>query len=39
VADWVGQYSRHWEASFERLGDYLRELQKKEKNDDDPGTG
>ena len=27
VADWVGQYRRHWEESFERLADYLRELQ------------
>ncbi len=38
VADWVGQYKRHWEASFDRLDDYLRELQVKEK-DDDRGTG
>jgi DNA-binding transcriptional ArsR family regulator len=38
VADWVGQYRRHWEASFERLDDYLRELQMTEKNDDG-GTG
>src|SRR5262249_23932051 len=27
VADWLGQYRRHWEASFDRLGDYLQELQ------------
>ncbi len=27
VADWVGQYRRHWEESFERLDAYLRELQ------------
>jgi DNA-binding transcriptional ArsR family regulator len=38
VADWVSQYRRHWEASFERLDDYLRELQLTEPNDD-PGTG
>jgi DNA-binding transcriptional ArsR family regulator len=38
VADWVGEYRRHWEASFDRLGDYLRELQHKE-NSDDAGTG
>ena len=30
VADWVGRYRRHWEASFDRLDDYLRELQGKE---------
>jgi DNA-binding transcriptional ArsR family regulator len=26
VAVWVDQYRRHWEESFERLSDYLREL-------------
>jgi DNA-binding transcriptional ArsR family regulator len=26
VADWVGQYKRHWEESFERLDAYLREV-------------
>jgi DNA-binding transcriptional ArsR family regulator len=27
VADWVDQYRRHWEESFERVGEYLREVQ------------
>jgi DNA-binding transcriptional ArsR family regulator len=27
VADWVGQYKRHWEESFERLDAYLRDVQ------------
>ncbi|MGH2429427.1 MAG: ArsR/SmtB family transcription factor [Candidatus Limnocylindria bacterium] len=27
IADWVGQYRRHWEESFERLDAYLRDLQ------------
>jgi len=27
IADWVGQYRRHWEESFERLGAYLRDVQ------------
>jgi DNA-binding transcriptional ArsR family regulator len=27
IAVWVDQYRRHWEASFERLDAYLRELQ------------
>ena len=27
IADWVAQYRRHWEASFDRLDDYLREIQ------------
>ncbi|HET9456107.1 MAG TPA: metalloregulator ArsR/SmtB family transcription factor [Candidatus Limnocylindrales bacterium] len=26
VADWIGQYRRHWEASLERLDEYIREL-------------
>jgi DNA-binding transcriptional ArsR family regulator len=26
VADWVDQYRRHWEESFERLDEYLREV-------------
>ena len=26
VADWVGEYRRHWEDSFERLDAYLRQL-------------
>jgi len=39
VAGWVEQYRRHWEESFERLSEYLRELQdsqeQKKGNDDD----
>lgn len=31
VARWVEQYRRHWEESFDRLEDYLRELQHMEK--------
>jgi DNA-binding transcriptional ArsR family regulator len=31
VADWVENYRRFWEESFERLEDYLRELKCKEK--------
>jgi|SRR5438105_6486853 len=31
VADWVGHYRRFWTASFDRLDDYLREVQRKEK--------
>jgi DNA-binding transcriptional ArsR family regulator len=29
VADWVGGYRRFWEESYERLDDYLQELQRK----------
>src|SRR5437867_12859159 len=35
VSDWVGQYRRHWEESFERLADYLREVQ----DNPEPRTG
>jgi len=31
AADWIGRYRRFWEASLDRLGDYLRELKAKEK--------
>lgn len=30
VADWVEHYRRFWDESFDRLDDYLRELQKKD---------
>ena len=42
AADWIGQYRRHWEESFERLDAYLRELHddqqqdKEERDDRDP---
>jgi DNA-binding transcriptional ArsR family regulator len=42
VADWIGQYRRHWEESFERLDAYLRELDddgqkdKEERDDRNP---
>ena len=32
VSDWVGQYRRHWEASFERLDAYLRDLQNEQQH-------
>lgn len=31
VADWVEQYRQFWEARFDRLEEYLRELQAQEK--------
>ena len=33
AAEWLEKYRRFWEESFERLDDYLRELQKKETKD------
>jgi DNA-binding transcriptional ArsR family regulator len=32
VADWVEHYRRFWDESFDRLDEYLRELQEKEKH-------
>ena len=31
AADWLEEYRRFWEESFDRLDDYLKELQKQEK--------
>jgi DNA-binding transcriptional ArsR family regulator len=31
AADWLEEYRRFWEESFDRLDDYLRELQQKDK--------
>ena len=33
VADWVEHYRRFWEQSFDRLDDYLHELQREENED------
>ena len=43
IADWVNQYRRHWEESFERLDEFLRTVQSDEpdigkENDDGHGT-
>lgn len=37
IADWVNQYKRHWEESFERLDAYLRDVQdeQEQQGDDD----
>ncbi len=31
AVDWLEDYRRHWEASLDRLGEYLKQLQSKEK--------
>jgi DNA-binding transcriptional ArsR family regulator len=33
AADWLEHYRRFWEQSFDRLDEYLRELEIKEKKD------
>src|SRR5215204_4812645 len=35
VADWVEQYRRFWEQSFDRLDAYLHELRRGENEDDE----
>jgi DNA-binding transcriptional ArsR family regulator len=37
AADWLEQYRSFWEASFDRLDDYLKRLQ--DKGNDDGGNG
>ena len=32
ASDWMDQYRKFWEESFDRLDEYLKELQKEEKN-------
>jgi DNA-binding transcriptional ArsR family regulator len=34
VADWMEYYHRFWDQSFDRLDEYLHELQKKEEEHD-----
>ena len=33
AADWLAEYRRFWEESFDRLEEHLREIQKGPKND------
>jgi DNA-binding transcriptional ArsR family regulator len=35
VAEWAEHYRRFWDASYERLDEYLEHLKNKEKDDDD----
>ena len=39
AADWLEEYRRFWEESFDRLDEYLRELQTKEQEEKDDGGG
>lgn len=34
VAEWVEQYQHIWEAQFDRLDDYVKELQREERGDE-----
>jgi hypothetical protein len=35
VSDWLSNYRQFWEARFDRLDDYLRQLQDEEHSHDD----
>lgn len=40
VSDWIGEYRQFWEESFDRLDEYLKEVQaqeKKKEGDNDHG--
>ena len=39
IAEWVNQYRRHWEESFERLDIYLRDLQDSQQQGGDHDDG
>jgi DNA-binding transcriptional ArsR family regulator len=39
AADWVGDYRRFWDESFQRLDEVLQEMIKKEKSDEKQGDG
>lgn len=34
ASDWIDEYRRAWEQRLDRLGNYLKELQANEKNDE-----
>ena len=34
ASDWIACYRKFWEESLDRLGDYLQELQARERDDD-----
>jgi DNA-binding transcriptional ArsR family regulator len=38
IHDWVAEYRRFWEQSFDRLDDYLRELQANDSGNKDVGN-
>jgi DNA-binding transcriptional ArsR family regulator len=37
AAEWVGEFRRFWDESFERLDEYLAEIQKEKKTNDNQG--
>jgi DNA-binding transcriptional ArsR family regulator len=39
VAEWLEQYRRFWEVSFDRLDEYLRKIQMEEQQDEQSDSG
>jgi DNA-binding transcriptional ArsR family regulator len=39
AADWLGHYRRFWDESFDRLEEYLRDLQKRESKRKEKSNG
>jgi DNA-binding transcriptional ArsR family regulator len=39
VAEWLEQYRRFWEVSFDRLDEYLRKIQMEEQQDEQSNSG
>src|SRR5918992_881848 len=39
AADWISQYRRHWEDSFDRLDAYLRTIDERQENNGDTDDG
>jgi len=37
ASEWVGEFRRFWDESFERIDEYLAELQKEKKSNDTQG--
>ena len=37
ASEWVGEFRRFWDESFERIDEYLAELQKEKKSNDSQG--
>ena len=37
AAEWVGEFRRFWDESFERIDEYLAEIQKENKTNDNQG--
>lgn len=38
ASDWIGEYRQFWEASFERLDEYLKEIQKNQSQQEKKGV-